>query len=219
MVCVARAISDYAYPLLSTIIFLKWMKLMILILRWIKAIQSRWRNWYYRSLGVKLQGYVGLADIEITRNFSDIELEAHCSLDKGVVLLSSGLPSGHPKIYVGTGTYINRNTFLDASLSLRIGRHCAIGPGCYLTDHDHGYQVGLAPLEQPLVSKPTEICDRVWLGANVVVLKGVTIGENAIVGAGSVVTKDIPARTVSVGVPSRIIRYLDQPVIQAVCKL
>jgi acetyltransferase-like isoleucine patch superfamily enzyme len=182
---------------------------MMFILRLLKGIQSRWRNWYYRRLGVKLQGYVGLADIEIARNFSDIELEAHCSLDKGVVLLSSGMPSQSPKIYIGTGTYINRNTFLDASLSLKIGRDCAIGPGCYLTDHDHDVQSDGAPLEQPLIAKPTKICDRVWLGANVVVLKGVTIGENAIIGAGSVVTKDIPARTVAVGVPARVIRQLE----------
>lgn len=178
-----------------------------MFLRISRGLSSRWRNLYFRSLGVKVQGYVWLRQVEIPRNFSDIELEAGCSLDNGVILLSSGEKSSSPKIYIGANTYINRNTFIDACLCLQIGRQCAIGPGCYITDHDHGLDNNLPPLEQPLFAKPTKICDRVWLGANVVVLKGVTIGEGAVVGAGSVVTKDIPAGAVAVGVPAKVIKF------------
>ncbi|MBK8021791.1 MAG: hypothetical protein IPK19_10285 [Chloroflexi bacterium] len=53
---------------------------------------------------------------------------------------------------------------------------------------------------------PIRICDKAWIGFNAVILKGVTIGEGAIVGAGSVVTKDVPAWTVVAGNPARIIR-------------
>ena len=178
-----------------------------MFLRFQSGLGSRWRNFYFKSLGVKLQGYVWLRQVEIPRNFSDIELEAGCSLDNGVILLSSGEQSSSSKIYIGASTYINRNTFIDACLCLQIGRQCAIGPGCYITDHDHGLDNNLPPLEQPLLAQPTKICDRVWLGANAVVLKGVTIGEDAVVGAGSVVTKDIPAGAVAVGIPAKVIKF------------
>lgn len=178
-----------------------------MFLRIRKGLNSRWRNFYYSVLGVKFQGYIWLGNIEVPRNFSDIELAFGCSLDNGVVLLSSGEGANQPKIHIGASTYVNRNTFIDASLSIKIGEKCGIGPNCYITDHDHGTEANLPPLEQPLISRPTQLCDRVWLGANVTVLKGITIGEDAVIGAGSVVTKDIPAGAVAVGVPAKVIKY------------
>jgi acetyltransferase-like isoleucine patch superfamily enzyme len=175
-----------------------------------QALKSRWRNVYYRLLGVRLHGYVWMRQIEIPRNYADIELAGGVSLDRGVVLLCSGPASDVPKIRIGSGTYINRHTMLDATESLVIGSACAIGPGCYLTDHDHGQDPASAPLAQPMVSAPTRLGDRVWLGANVVVLKGVTVGDRAIIGAGSVVTKDIPADAVAAGVPARVLRIREQ---------
>lgn len=167
---------------------------------------SRWRNLYYRALGVKLHGYCWMRQIEIPRNFAEIEIESSCAFDRGVVLLCSGEPVPQIKIRIGASTYINRNTFLDATESIVIGKDCAIGPDCYITDHDHGCEPSLSPLMQPLISKPTQLGDRVWLGAKVIVLKGVTIGNDAVVGAGSVVTKDIPAGMIAAGVPARVIR-------------
>ena len=179
----------------------------MVILSIFNGLNSRWRNFYYQLQGVKLQGYVWMQAIEIPRNYHDIEIEASCALDRGVVLLCSGESSDIPKIRIGAFTYINRNTFLDATESLIIGRECGIGPGCYITDHDHGTDIEKAPLGQSMISKPTKIGDRVWIGANVTVLKGVTIGDNAVIGAGSVVTKDIPENAIAVGVPAKVIRY------------
>jgi acetyltransferase-like isoleucine patch superfamily enzyme len=182
-------------------------KALLTVNRILGGLASRRRNLYYRLLGVKLQGYVWLRNIEIPRNYEDIELEAGCALDQNVVLLCSGDISTQPKIYIGAGTYINRGTFLDVANSLRIGQECAIGPGCYLTDHDHGLDPSLPPLAQPMVSQPTTIGDRVWIGANVTILKGVKIGDQAVIGAGSVITKDIPAGAVAVGVPGKVIKF------------
>jgi acetyltransferase-like isoleucine patch superfamily enzyme len=175
----------------------------------IEAIKSRLRNIYYRQAGVKLHGYIWMRAIEIPRNFHEIEIEQNCSLDRGVTLLVSGKPLAHPKIHIGASTYINRNTFLDAVSELSIGQHCAIGPGCYITDHDHGTDINLTPLQQPMIAEPTKLGDRVWIGANVTILKGVTIGDDTIIGAGSVVTKDIPARSIAVGVPAKVIKSRD----------
>lgn len=175
-----------------------------------QAIISRWRNFYYRALGVKLNGYVWLRQIEIPRNYADIEIKPNCALDRGVTLLCSGEGSSQPsqpKILLGANTYINRHTIIDAIAFLQIGRDCAIGSNCYLTDHDHGLDPEFPPLEQPMAAQPTKIGDRVWLGANVTVLKGVTIGEGAVIGAGSVVTKNIPANAIAVGVPAKVIKF------------
>ncbi|XHR80500.1 MAG: acyltransferase [Gloeotrichia echinulata GP01] len=176
-----------------------------------QGLGSRWRNLYYKTLGVKIHGYIWLREIDIPRNFDDIEIESFCAFDQGVTLLCSGEPLPHPKIYIGAYTYINRNTFLDAILSLTIGQQCGIGPGCYITDHDHGLDLALAPLAQPMVAQPTKIGDRVWIGANVTILKGVTIGNDAVVGAGSVVTKDVPEKAIAVGVPAKVIKYRSEP--------
>lgn len=170
------------------------------------ALQSRARNAYWQMRGVKIEGYSWLQAIEIPRNHSEIQIGKGCALDRGVVLLCSGEIQDNPKIAIGEKTYINRNTFIDSIQSLEIGSECGIGPGCYITDHDHGLDPTLSPLEQPMVAVPTIIGRRVWIGANVTILKGVTIGDDAVIGAGSVVTKSIPAQAIAIGVPAKVIR-------------
>lgn len=179
---------------------------MLNITRITQGLGSRWRNFYYRSLGVKIKHYVWLREIEIPRNYQDIEIEGNCALDRGVTLLCSGEALTYPKIMIGANTYLNRYTFIDAILSVTLGKDCAVGPNCYITDHDHGLDSQLPPLQQPMVAKATKIGDRVWLGANVTVLKGVHIGDDAVIGAGSVVTKNIPAGAIAVGVPAKGIK-------------
>ncbi|MEM6445632.1 MAG: acyltransferase [Cyanobacteria bacterium P01_D01_bin.123] len=171
-----------------------------------EGLQSRWRNIYYRALGVQIDGYVWMREIEIPRQPEAIAIACNCSLDRGVILLCSGEPQEKAKICLRKGTYVNRHTFIDASLSIVIGRDCAIGPGCYITDHDHGFALGPSPLEQPLVSQATAIGSEAWLGAHVKVLKGVRIGDRAVIGAGSVVTRDVPDDAIAVGIPAKVVK-------------
>ena len=176
------------------------------LLRLIAGLKSRWRNVYYRWLGVQLDGYVWLKQIEIPRNYADIKIGSNCALDRGVTLVCSGESSSQVKLKIGANTYVNRQTIIDAIALIQIGRDCAIGPNCYITDHDHGLDDLLPPLQQPMIAKETIIGDRVWLGANVTVLKGMKIGNDAVVGAGSVVTKNVPDKAIVAGVPAKIIR-------------
>ena len=176
-----------------------------LLQRLCMGLASRWRNLFYRAAGVRIHGYVWMRSVEIPRNRQNIELTS-CSLDRGVVLLCSGPERNGIMLSIGSATYLNRNTIVDVSESVTIGAQVAIGPGCYITDHDHGTNPALAPLEQAMFAKPTTIGDKAWLGANVVVLKGVTVGEGTIVGAGSVVTKDLPPYVIAAGIPAKIIR-------------
>ncbi|MFN3410425.1 MAG: acyltransferase [Limisphaerales bacterium] len=168
------------------------------------GLASRGRNLWFRALGVRMTGYCWLRRISIPRQWSDITLE-RCSLDDGVVLLCSGQPRAD-KLVVRAGTYINRHTMLDAHDRIEIGPHCMIGPHCYLTDGDHGMDPAVPVGRQAMTVRPVVIEEGVWLGAGVIVLKGVRIGARAVVGAGAVVTRDVPPGAVVAGVPARQIR-------------
>lgn len=167
-----------------------------------QGLASRARNVFYRSLGVRLGGYAWMRAVRIPRQWEDITLEADCSLDEGVLLLCSG-ERRRDKIVVRRGVYINRHTVLDAHRSIEIGPGVMIGPFCYLTDADHGTAPGLPVAVQPMNVAPVVIEEDAWLGAGVTILKGVRVGRGAIVGAGSVVTRDVPAGAIVAGVPAR----------------
>jgi acetyltransferase-like isoleucine patch superfamily enzyme len=133
-------------------------------------------------------------------------LEEGVALDVGVTLLCVELSTFGPTIHIGENTYVNRYSIFDASISLRVGANCMIGPHCYLTDHDHGVQAGALVRELPLVGAATQIGDNVWVGAGATILKGVTIGDNAVVGAGAVVTKSVPPSVTVAGVPAKAVK-------------
>ncbi len=112
-----------------------------------------------------------------------------------------------PIITIGNETTIEPYLHLGAAVEVTIGRSVLIASRVYITDHDHTYDdldqyIG----SQPLRVAPVRIGDFVWLGENVVVLKGVTIGHHAIIGANSVVTRDIPPYAIAAGAPARVIR-------------
>jgi acetyltransferase-like isoleucine patch superfamily enzyme len=120
-----------------------------------------------------------------------------------VTLLTKGEKRKEPRIAIGAGCYINRHTILDAADSIVLGERCMIGPFCVIIDHDHGIEAGRDVQDQPLKTAPIRLGRAVWLGAHVTVLKGVTIGDGAVVAAGSVVTKDVPAEAIVAGVPAK----------------
>lgn len=87
-----------------------------------------------------------------------------------------------------------------SSCSVKIGSHVMVGAGTRIGDRDdHSDRLGTK-------DAPVEIADNVFIGMDCIVLKGVSIGENAVIAAGSIVTKDIPANSVAAGVPCRVIR-------------
>ena len=113
---------------------------------------------------------------------------------------------------MGARTIFGHHCTLAALDSLRIGEDCLLAEMVSIRDHDHRFDDLEIPIrEQGAVSAPVVLGKNVWLGAKVTVLKGVTIGDNAIVGAGAVVTKDIPENAICAGVPARVIRLRDSP--------
>jgi acetyltransferase-like isoleucine patch superfamily enzyme len=174
-----------------------------------QGLASRSRNLAYRVLGVDFRDYCWLRSIEIPRLWSDIILHG-CALDRGVVLLCSGPPRAG-KIEIGHGAYINRYTILDAHEQISIGRDVMIGPHCFITDGDHGTAGGSSVKSQPMSARPVIIEAEAWLGAHVTVLAGVHIGRGAVIGAGSVVTRDVPADSIAYGSPATVHRQRDRP--------
>jgi maltose O-acetyltransferase len=108
-------------------------------------------------------------------------------------------------IYLGKGVFLNFNCVLLDVTSITIGDRTQIGPAVqiYAADHPRDPAVRLANLEN---GRPIRIGANVWIGGGAVILPGVTIGDDAIVGAGSVVTRDVPAGATVVGNPARIKR-------------
>lgn len=111
-------------------------------------------------------------------------------------------------VSIGSGTYSNMNLTLIDDWKITIGRNVLIGPNVTLSTT--GHPVHPKHRGDGMYSFPITIGDNVWLGANVVVLPGVTIGKNSVIGAGSVVTKDIPANVVAFGIPCKVYREINE---------
>ena len=137
------------------------------------------------------------------RNPWDIVFGDFVALDDGVVLLTTGARKNSARLHIGSGTYVNRFTMFDASESINIGARCMIGPFCYITDHDHGFDKEGPISDQPLVEAPVKVGNNVWIGAHAIILKGVSIGDNAVIAAGAVVTANVGVGERVAGVPAR----------------
>ena len=115
------------------------------------------------------------------------------------------------KISIGRGVFLNQVVMVAALESVTIGDHCMAANGCMITDADHRFDHPTTPItEQGFRHKgATVVEDNVWLGANAIVTGGVTIGARSVIGAGSVVTEDIPAGVIAAGAPARVLREID----------
>jgi acetyltransferase-like isoleucine patch superfamily enzyme len=133
-------------------------------------------------------------------NLGRIEVE-NCAFYSGVRIecWRGGL------IRIGNGTYLNRGTEIVAARQVTIGHDCKIARDVIIMDTDQH-----ALPHRELVAEPVTIGDRVWIGARAIILKGVHVGDDAVVAAGSVVTKPVPARSVVGGVPARVLSTTDQ---------
>lgn len=134
-----------------------------------------------------------------------LEIGPHAYFEPGVWLTSDA-----GRIAIGGGSLLNLDVMVAAVAEVRIGEHCMLANGCLVTDADHRFDDPDTPVPwQGFTSKgPVTIGDNVWLGAHVVVTSGVTIGRRSVIGANSVVTRDIPDHVVAAGAPARVLREI-----------
>ncbi len=117
-------------------------------------------------------------------------------------------------IKVGEQVGLQRGCILVAAVQpITIGRRAEIASYCSFYSYDHGIEAGREIFGQPLTSRgPIIVGEDAWLGTGVTVLSGVRIGRGAVVGAGSVVVRDIPDYAIAAGVPARVIKYRNEVV-------
>ncbi len=115
------------------------------------------------------------------------------------------------RIRIGSGNYFNRNVMIDACGYVEIGDENMFGPDVYITDSNHAPVAGASPHSQPMVVGEVRIGNRCWVGAKAVILKDAVLGDGCVVGAGAVVTKSFAPGSIVVGVPARLMRFVDQP--------
>ncbi|MEG1427615.1 MAG: DapH/DapD/GlmU-related protein, partial [Oscillospiraceae bacterium] len=110
-------------------------------------------------------------------------------------------------VTIGEGTYINSNLTLVDDYKITIGKDVLFAPNVTISTTGHPVHYQLRPHGE-MYSFAVTIGDHVWIGSNTVICPGVTIGENSVIGAGSIVVKDIPANTIAVGNPCKVLREI-----------
>ena len=143
-------------------------------------------------------------DVEVREK---IKTELFRSVGKNVFIEPDFICELGSNITIGDNVFINFGCIIFDMGEVTIGDNAMFGPrvGIYTTNHAFDAEERVANV---VMSKPIHIGNRVWLSADVKIVQGVTIGDNSIIGAGSVVTKDIPPNVIAAGNPCRVIRKI-----------
>ncbi len=116
------------------------------------------------------------------------------------------------EVSIGAKTVLGQECTISAFQHISIGRECIIADRVMLIDFDHGVVEVDRPIRlQGIYKRDVHVGHNAWIGYGACVLRGVTVGDNTIVGTNAVVTKDVPQNAVVAGVPARIIRMRDAP--------
>lgn len=178
----------------------------ILRLKWWmikKKFKSIGKNFVVKwGVSVREPQYIDIGNnVEI---YSNVSLETWNSY--------GGCATGYtPEMIIGDNVCITKNSYISCMNKVVIGAGCLLGQNTFITDNFHGQnkieELEIPPVKRKLYSKGGVVLGRnVWTGRNVCIMPGVTIGDNAIIGANSVVTHDVPNNCVVAGIPARIIK-------------
>lgn len=126
------------------------------------------------------------------------------------VNIQSGVRFGRGSlISIGTNSGLGEGSYLVAMASICIGHDVMVGPQVMMLTGGHAYDDSCRRLiDQKVMTAPISIGSDVWIGARVIILPGVTIGDRVVIGAGSVVTKDLPSGSLCAGVPCKVIKRI-----------
>lgn len=154
----------------------------------------------------------------IGAEYISIGMEFYCGPDSRLEAWDYYSPTGQafsPTIKIGDNVRINGRCHIGAINKIVIGNDVLLGNNVFITDHSHGNsskdELDICPNDRRLFSKgPVSIGNKVWICENATILPGVSIGNNVIVAANSVVTHDVPDRCVIAGNPATIVKYIDK---------
>lgn len=170
--------------------------------RYYNLFISSFRKLCFSFLGMKIGRGTVLPKMYITWPHQ-VVIGKNCSLEHGTYFKFDGIWSKGPSIVIENNVFIGAGCEFNIRKSIVIGNNSLIASGCKFIDHDHGIIKGELMGLQTGPESEIKIGEDVWLGCNVVVLKGVRIANGAIVAAGAVITKSIPANEIWAGVPAK----------------
>lgn len=177
-------------------IFFKWR------FHYINKIFRTGRNLKYRMMGMDIGSHTYLPKMVCTWPHK-ISLGDKCLLEHDIIFKHDGIWSSGRSIIIGNNVFIGNHCEFNVRKKVSIGNDCLIASGCKFIDHDHGMKLDELMRKQKSIDAEIIIEDNVWLGTNVVVLKGVHIGNDAVVAAGAIVTKSVPTNEIWGGVPAK----------------
>lgn len=166
----------------------------------VKSVKPGCEKWHQYQQRISLLSTTN-ADMEIRSLFYENSVEC-----KGKLYILPGTILCYPyRIKIGYNVFINRGGYITARGPIIIGDNVIIGPGVVINSGMHNYQDKTTLIRnQGHRILPIDIENDVWIGANAVIMPGVTIGKGSVVGAGAVVTTSIPPYSVAVGVPAKV---------------
>jgi len=116
------------------------------------------------------------------------------------------------EVEIGPKTVLGQDCTISAYRRVRIGEQCVIADRAMFIDFDHGMVEVDRPIRlQGIYTRPVEVGSNVWIGYGAAVLRGTSIGDNAVLGTYAVVTRDVPANAVAAGIPAKVIRMREAP--------
>lgn len=181
-----------------------WLLSLYKLRQWFAHVRSRFVTWSLRLQGAVV-GTGNACGIGMHCTWPHTLLIGDSNIFENDVYLKYDGPYTRTRaILIGHRNFIGTGVEFNVRDRVEIQNDCLIASGCKFVDHDHGYANTQIPMRvQPDHSSPIVIGDDVWLGYQVVVLKGVTIGAGAIVAAGAVVTHSIPPFEIWGGIPAK----------------
>lgn len=168
-------------------------------LKWTWATHFRyWLN--SRKLGACGRGIFFEPGVSLMRFPKNIFLGPNMVLKTGARLCAC---NERATIHIGENTTVGYHTYLFASASISIGDNCLIAPFVYLVDSDHSIERHELINRQPNQTAPIVVGNDVWIGTGAKILKGVTIGDGAVIAAGALVKDDVAPYTIVGGIPAK----------------
>ena len=184
----------------------------ILIRKCRSAALKFWRRGI--SLIVRIRIRLFYANVSIGKNVSFGRMIRVQTSDDGKIFIGNNVKiedcclvlAQRGTLTIGDDTYIGHGSHLCAIKSVSIGKKCLIAAYCILRDMKHGTEGSIPIKEQKQDASPVILGDDVWLGAHTVVTAGVTIGQGTVIGANSVVTKDVAPGIIAAGIPAKVMK-------------
>jgi acetyltransferase-like isoleucine patch superfamily enzyme len=115
-------------------------------------------------------------------------------------------------VRIGAKSVLGQECTISAFQHVEVGRECVIADRVMMIDFDHGVVEVERPIRlQGIYKRDVKVGHNCWIGYGACILRGVTVGDNSVIGTSSVVTKDLPANSVSAGIPARVLRMREEP--------